>query len=87
LQPDTTLDVHRGADSSIRPKREATREDAGETAAQNTSTAAVDAAASRTLEQASAGSPPDGTRDVRESARREVRLDPDAPHDRDDERQ
>jgi hypothetical protein len=87
LQRDTALDVDRGADSNIRLKPDATREDAGNTAAQNTSSGAVDAAAPRTWEPAPAGSPPDATPDVRQPAGREVRLDPDAPYDRDDERQ
>jgi hypothetical protein len=87
LPPDTTLDEHRGADGNIRLKPDATREDAGDVTAQNTSSAAVDAAASRTWEPASAGSLPDATPDVSQPAGREVRLDPDAPYDRDDERQ
>jgi hypothetical protein len=87
LQSDTTLDVHRGADSNIRLKPDATREDAGNTGAQNTSSAAVDAAARRTWEPTPAGSLPDATPDVRQPAAREVRLDPDAPYDRDDEKQ
>jgi hypothetical protein len=86
-QPDTALDVHRGADSNIRLKPDATREDAGNTAAQNISSAAVDASAPRTWEPTPAGSPPDATPDVRRPTDREVRLDPDAPYDRDDERQ
>src|SRR5918993_315199 len=87
LQPDTALDVHRGADSNVRLKPDARREDAGNTAAQNTSSAAVDAAAPRTWKPTPAGSLPDATPDVRQPAAREVRLDPDAPYDRDDERQ